>query len=193
METLDVKNLVSETSSIRRRRAEPDGIDRKLDVIMRELPSLDRETEGIVDRVIALHRLFRTAHNTTLEELGTTWEDWKVLCALRYAGEPYRTSPGRLAHHLELSSGAVTARLDKMESRGLLRRLPDPEDRRGVQVEITVEGRALWEECVGVQAEKEMLVASALSEAEKLELNDLLRRLIHAFADVESGRLALRA
>ncbi len=184
---LDVKILGGETSRVRRRQAPPDVIDRKLDVFTREFPDLDRETEGIVDRVLALHRLIRRAHDATLEEVGATFEEWQVLCALRYVGAPYRESPGRLAEQLGLSSGAMTARLTKMEARGLLARLPDPDDRRGVQVELTAEGRSLWERCVGVQAEKEELVAGALTATEKSELNDLLRRLLHAFADVPSA------
>lgn len=181
---LDVKNLHDKTSPVGRRRTPPDRVDRKLEIFLREFPGLDPQTEGIVDRVLELNRLFRRAHQATLDDLGTTFEEWQVLCALRYAGAPYHTSPGSLSERLCLSSGAITARLGKMEARGLIRRLPDPDDRRGVQVELTDQGRELWEHCVGVQAEKEALVAAALSEREKEELNDLLRRLVHAFAEV---------
>jgi DNA-binding MarR family transcriptional regulator len=76
-----------------------------------------------------------------------------------------------------------------MESAGLVRRLPDPDDRRGVKVELTDKGMRLWHESVGVQAEKEKLLAGALSATEKKRLNDLLRRLVLAFdaAAAESG------
>ena len=102
---------------------------------------------------------------------------------LRYAGPPYRGKPGKLAKHLGLSSGAMTNRLDNMAERGLLRRLDDPDDRRGVIVELTEEGQRVWEESVGTQAQKEELVASALDENEKRALNDLLRRLMNAFEE----------
>ncbi len=69
----------------------------------------------------------------------------------------------------------MTNRLDNMERRGLIRRLDDPDDRRGVIVELTDEGKKLWEQAVGAQAEKESIVASALDEREKRQLNDLLR------------------
>ena len=65
-----------------------------------------------------------------------------------------------------------------------MRRLDDPDDRRGVIVELTEEGKQLWDAAVGAQAEKESLVDSALGEREKRELNELLRRLMHAFEDV---------
>jgi DNA-binding MarR family transcriptional regulator len=75
-----------------------------------------------------------------------------------------------------------------MESAGLVVRVPDPEDRRGVQIEITDRGRELWEEAVGVQAAKEQMVASALSSKEKEQLNQLLRRLMLAFEDAAASR-----
>ena len=77
----------------------------------------------------------------------------------------------------------MTNRLDNMERRGLLRRLDDPDDRRGVFVELTDEGKKVWDEAVGAQAEKESIVATALDDAEKQQLNDLLRRLMNAFEE----------
>ena len=75
----------------------------------------------------------------------------------------------------------MTNRLDKLEAAGLVHRLPNPDDRRGIQVELTERGLATWQESVGVQARKEALIASALREGEKEQLNALLRRLMLAF------------
>ena len=181
---LDVKNLEVENLSVpRRRHAEPDAIDEKLVRWTREIPELDVETEGIVDRICYLERTIRRSHEETLEEFAITWGEWRVLGALRHAGPPYHGSPGHLAEQLGLSSGAMTARLDKLEGAGLVRRLRDPLDRRGVVVELTDAGRELWQKSTGVQAEKEALIASALGMGEKQELNELLRRLVHAFTD----------
>ena len=77
----------------------------------------------------------------------------------------------------------MTNRLDNMERRGLIRRLDDPDDRRGVIVELTDEGKDLWDRAVGAQAEKEAIIASAIDERERRQLNDLLRRLMNAFAE----------
>ena len=107
----------------------------------------------------------RRTHDETLEQFGLSWGEFKVLCSLRYGGHGYRSTPGRLGNELSLSSGAMTARLDKMEEAGLLRRLPDPDDRRGVLIELTDKGRDLWEESVAVQAEKESTVAATLDDA----------------------------
>jgi DNA-binding MarR family transcriptional regulator len=85
----------------------------------------------------------------------------------------------------------MTARLDKMEEAELIRRLPDPGDRRGVVIELMPRGRELWEQTIAVQAEKESIVAAALTTKEQDRLNDLLRRLVVAFGE-EHGPLMKR-
>jgi DNA-binding MarR family transcriptional regulator len=52
-----------------------------------------------------------------------------------------------------------------------------------VIVELTDEGKKLWDSAVGAQAEKEAIIAAALDEREQRQLNELLRRLMHAFAE----------
>jgi DNA-binding MarR family transcriptional regulator len=162
----------------------PDAVDANLEIWARELPELDLETEGIVERIHRLERFVDRAMQETLDAFDVSHGEWKVLANLRRAGPPYRGKPGRLAKRLDLSSGAMTNRLDNMEARGLIRRLDDPDDRRGVIVELTDAGRQLWDSTVAAQAEKESLVDSVLGEREKRQLNDLLRRLMHVFEDV---------
>lgn len=181
---LDVKNLVTENALVARKAASaPDPIDERIARWLLEVPELDAETEGIVDRISLLARYLERTHGETLEQFGLSWGEVKVMGSLRYAGPPYRSTPSRLARELDLSSGAMTTRLDRMEEAELIRRLDDPDDRRGVIVELTERGHDLWRQSVAVQAEKETAVAGALGDAEKRRLNDLLRTLVHAFRD----------
>jgi DNA-binding MarR family transcriptional regulator len=158
-----------------------DHVDRFLEEIADELPPIDLEVEGIVDRICSLQKRFLRLSDETVAEFGLSDGEWKVLKHLRKAGPPYRRSAGQLARRIELSSGAMTNRLDRMEEAGLIRRLPDPNDRRGVQVELTDAGRRAWDDTISVQAAKEALVAEALNVKEKRQLNDLLRRLMLEF------------
>ena len=80
----------------------------------------------------------------------------------------------------------MTNRLDRLESAGLIRRLPDPNDRRGVVVELTAAGSKAYEESTAAQAAKEGLIASALNAKEKDELNNLLRRLMLVAEQLDS-------
>ena len=158
--------------------AEPrDHVDNFLDSIREELPDLDLTVEGIVDRINGLSRRIKRLMDETLDERELTWGEWKVLGLLRRS-PGMRRSPGYLAVHAELSSGAMTNRLDNLEKAGLIRRQPDPNDRRGVQVELTDAGVDAYNESTAAQAAKEQLIASALSSKEKDALNNLLRRLM---------------
>ena len=157
--------------------AQKDHVDRFLESIRDELPHLDLTVEGIVDRINGLSRRIKRMMEETLNERSLTWGEWKVLGLLRRS-PGHRRSPGYLAVHAELSSGAMTNRLDRLEAAGLIRRLPDPNDRRGVVVELTDAGSQAYDDSTAAQASKEALIASALTAKEKDELNNLLRRLM---------------
>ena len=159
-----------------------------LQIWKRELPDLDLGTEGIVERIQKLQRYLDRAMNETLAEFKLDRGEWWLLGALRRSGPPYRKSPGKLAEDIGLSSGAMTNRLDRLEAAGLIRRLPDPDDRRALQVELTDAGWQAWQDTVGAQARKEALVANALQPDEKVALNALLRRLMLEFEE-QAGKL----
>src|SRR5256885_16507574 len=91
---------------------ERDHIDSFLESIRERLPMLDPEVEGIVDRIQGLHRRFRREMDETLAEFELDWVEYKLLGLLSREGEVYRSSPGRLARIMELSSGAMTNRLE---------------------------------------------------------------------------------
>jgi DNA-binding MarR family transcriptional regulator len=163
-----------------------DHVDRWLEEIRGELPpDLDLTVEGVVDRILGIGRRLQRLLDETLVGHGLSHGEWKVLSSLRWAGSPYRRSAGELARIADLSSGAMTNRLDQLENAGLVRRLPDPEDRRGVLVEPTTKGRELWEGAIGVQARKEALLTEALNARELRQLNTLLRRVMLAFEERE--------
>jgi len=164
---------------------ETDHVDRFLATL--DLPGVDLTVEGIVDRIMGISRRLRRSMDDTLSAFELTWGEWTVLGTLRH--EPsHRASPGELAKKHELSSGAMTNRLDRLEEAGLIMRVPNPEDRRGILVEITDEGMRVWHESVDVQAEKEALItAAALDAHEREELNGFLRRLMMAFERSEGA------
>ncbi len=162
----------------RPRASERDHVDRFLDEIRSELPEdLDIVVEGIVDRIHGIDVRIHKMLDETLEQYELSTGDWRVLSSLRWA-KAKRRSAGQLAKIADLSSGAMTNRLDQLEQAGLVKRVRDPDDRRGVLVELTAKGRKLHHEAMGVQMEKEALLAAALTDREKEQLNDLLRRVM---------------
>lgn len=188
---LDVKGNFVNTPRVPRARksGERDHVDSFLEEIGADLPAdLDLTVEGIVDRIGDINRRIKWMHGETLDRLGLTMSDWHVLTSLHWAGEPYRRKAGKLARHAELTSGAMTSRLDALEKEGLVRRLRDPDDRRSVLVELTDKGRETHEQGMGIQAEKEALLAEALTAREKEQLNSLLRRVLLTLEDRYPGK-----
>src|SRR6476469_2177842 len=165
----------------RRNQPADDHIDDTISAWRRERPGLDLSGMAVVARLLRVAHRFDEAQDEFFAALGLKpgWLD--VLGSLRRVGDPYRLTPTRLSEEALISTAGMTNRLDRLEQAGLVRRLPDPEDRRGVLVELTDAGRTAWEQSVSAQAEKESLVAAALSAKEKEQLNALLRRLMREF------------
>jgi DNA-binding MarR family transcriptional regulator len=178
---LDVKIIEGQNLTM----PERDHVDAWLDQIEKdaELPDIDLEVEGIVDRIGGISRRLHKLLDDTVAEHGLTSGEWHVLGKLRRSGS---SSPGKLAAQFELSSGAITNRLDRLEQAGLLRRVPDPADRRAVRVELTDDGRRRYLDAVHAQAAKEALVADALTPREQQQLNALLRKLMLRFEREET-------
>ena len=109
-----------------------------------------------------------------------------MLTALRLAADN-RSSPGVLAAELEVSSGAMTSRLDRLEARGVdpaARRQRGPARRRRRDDRG---GPTAWDTAAGVQGRREAFFASALTKPEQQQLNDLLRKLMLAFEEREGA------
>src|SRR6266545_2514776 len=134
-----------------------DHVDRFLDELRDKLPASDLRGEGIVERIFGVQWRLRRMLEETLEQHGLSWGEYRVLGSLRMAAEQ-RRSAGELATKIELSSAAMTNRLDRLENSGLVRRIPD--------------------RAVGAQAAKESIVIAALDVKQQEQLNDLLRMLM---------------
>jgi DNA-binding MarR family transcriptional regulator len=104
--------------------------------------------------------------------------DVGVLSALRFAGPSQQLSPTQLFKGLMISSAGITSRLDRLETRGLVRRERHPNDRRGVLVELTEEGRRVLDEAVKANTEAERELIAALGPAEARDLATLLKKML---------------
>ena len=96
----------------------------------------------LIQEFLAAIRASQTAtellDHTVAEYLGIDGTAYRCLDILDQEGP---MTAGRLAERARLSPGAMTALLDRLEDRGLARRVRDTEDRRRVLVEVTPELR----------------------------------------------------
>ena len=162
--------------------ADPDHIDRLLERLA-SMPGVDRVdplVEGISDRISVIHRRFMLRSKETLDAHGITWRDWQVLTNLLVAGET-PISPSDLSSRLMVTTGAMTNVLDRLEQRGLIRRVRNAADRRSVIVEATEAGARLWHVAVNELGVEEADAVHALTRKEQEQLNALLRKLLAAF------------
>lgn len=144
-------------------------------------PDLDTSPVAVVARVGRLARYLDHRLDSLFGEYGLRRESWDVLASLRRAGVPYRLSPTDLYRALMRSSGAMTNRLRRLEQAGLVRRVVDPGDGRGMLVELTEEGRELVDEVAAAHLDNERTLLAPLSAAEQETLVILLRKLLLSF------------
>jgi DNA-binding MarR family transcriptional regulator len=104
-----------------------------------------------------------------------------VLAALRRSGKPYQLSPTELFNTLMVSSGTMTHRIDRLEQSELVKRVPDPSDRRGTLIELTDKGFNTIEKAVEAHVANEHRILGVLKESERKALTILLRKFLIAF------------
>ena len=144
-------------------------------------PELDTTPVGVIARLGRTIAYLDGGINARLAEFGLTRESWDVLASLRRSGAPYCLSPTELYMALMRSSGAITHRLYRLERAGLIARVPDPADGRGLLVKLTPAGMALVDQIAPVHLDNERSLLAALSEQEQRLLAGLLRKLLLAF------------
>ena len=122
-------------------RAQEDDVDRLIAAWRRERPDMDVSPMQVLSRVTRLALHLDRARKQAFADHDLESSEFDVLSALRRAGKPYQLSPGQLVQETLVTSGTMTNRVDRLVSKGLVERLPDPADRRGVQVRLTAPGR----------------------------------------------------
>lgn len=156
---------------------EGDHVDRLRAQWARELPDLDTEPMGVIGRARRITLRLRPAIEAVFTRHGVDAGEFDVISTLLRAGEPWRLTPTELYRTLMISSGGLTARLNRLEAAGLIRRCAALEDRRSLLVELTMAGRAKAEAAFREDMALERRLLDGLSVAEKEQLAALLRKL----------------
>ncbi|MFE2702490.1 MarR family winged helix-turn-helix transcriptional regulator [Streptomyces mirabilis] len=141
-------------------------------------PDLDTAAMEVFGRVFRLARTMGDRMEKAYAPYGISRGEFDVLATLRRSDAPYTLSPRQLSATLMLTTGGMTGRLDKLERAGLLRRSPDPHDRRGLQVTLTDKGLRLIDEAVGAGLAVQSEALAHLDEEQAGQLAALLRELL---------------
>jgi len=117
--------------------------------------------------------------------------DLDVLTDLDRAGPPHQRTPSELAETLLLTTGGMTVRLNRLQQAGLIERLPNPRDGRGVLVRLTPIGKELAEDALATLLDTQAASLGTLQPSEQADLADLLRTLLIALGDTPAFRPAI--
>jgi DNA-binding MarR family transcriptional regulator len=141
----------------------------------------------LVHELVAATRASQTAtdkmDDAGSRALGVNRTDGRCLDVIQQTG---RISAGELAERAGLTSGSVTAVIDRLEAKGFVRRVADPEDRRKVLLEVTDEMQHRALELWGPLAHR------GIPHLEKLSVSEieLLIRYMHFATELNETRAA---
>ena len=131
------------------------------------------ESVGYLMKRIMLSIVYQA--DKRLDAHGLTSAQWGPLLRLRTAG---RSTVAELARWLQVDAGAMTRLLDRLEKKGLCKRVRSTEDRRVVLVELTADGEAAIAEVPAVLAEVMNAHLAGFSKTEWQALKTYLNRIV---------------
>jgi DNA-binding MarR family transcriptional regulator len=155
-----------------------DSVDRELATWLKEMTDVSPDVEAARQRIGRLARLFtRTLENVAAEHKLSVG-DWEALSAIVRAGGT--CTPTELGRALQLTSGTVSTRLNRLLAAGLVQVVADA-DARSRPVQVTDEGRHRWTTATAGRTSAESELFQALSPREIDALNGHLRTLLAAY------------
>jgi DNA-binding MarR family transcriptional regulator len=151
-------------------------------------PDLDVEPMQVLSRISRLARHLDIARRGAFAEHGLESWEFDVLSALRRQGPPFQLTPGALLRATLVTSGTMTNRIDRLAAAGLVRREPDPRDRRGVLVTLSEQGRDAVDAALTDLLDREQGLLAGLDGGQRATLAALLRGLLAPFDAAHAGR-----
>jgi DNA-binding MarR family transcriptional regulator len=146
----------------------------------RARPDLDLGPLGLFAALAHVYWLTAPEIERLMAAHGVTRGMFDLLTTLRRAGPPYTLAPKQLSQSLLLSGAGITNRLDKLEALKLIRRLPEPLDRRGLKIRLTQAGMRLVDRLLPQLIRLESSLAAGMT---KRQVSDLTR-LLDEFARI---------
>ena len=134
-----------------------------------------KQTHDLLHTVLVVAGVVQDHLEAALEPTGLSLAKLGALRHLAEANEPLAL--GQLAERIACVKSNVTQLVDRLESDQLVRRVPDPSDRRSVRAEITDEGRVRYEAGMKALIAAETELSSELTESDQEQLQELLGKL----------------
>ena len=142
-----------------------------------QVPELSTKPISVVARLVRMSYYVERKVGENLSKYGLTRGEFEVLAVL--TRNPFTNiTPKILQTKILITSGGLSNRIRKLEEKGLLERIPDRGDRRGVILKITDKGRDLTLQAVNSHVEVERQLSACLSSEEQEQIAYLLKKMI---------------
>ena len=158
-----------------------DEVDNLVAAWRAQRPDLDVEPLQVLSRISRLARHLDIARRGAFANHGLESWEFDVLSALRRQGPPFQLTPGALLRATLVTSGTMTNRIDRLAAADLVRREPDPRDRRGVLVTLTDRGLERVDAALADLLHSELALLAGLDRRARRQLADLMRTLLAPF------------
>ncbi|MFI9536159.1 MarR family winged helix-turn-helix transcriptional regulator [Nocardia fusca] len=146
----------------------------------RELPGARTESIEVITPLWRVAKLLSDQRCRTLARLGIDESTLDLLSTLRRAGAPYQLTTRQITARGLVTAGAISQRLARAETAGLITREPTTASRRGVLVTLTPQGHELIERVVRELLDYETSLAECLTADQRTALVDGLHSLAAA-------------
>lgn len=140
-----------------------------------ERPDVDASPMQVLGRLSRIAAQLDAELLAVFRGFGLGEGEFDILATLRRGGEPFARTPGELARHTMVTTGAVTKRVDRLVASGLVSRSASDDDGRGRVVSLTREGRRVIDEALVAHLANEERLLSALDADQRRTLEALLR------------------
>ena len=155
-----------------------DLIDSLINEWQQERPQLDSSAMEIVGRILKLSKILEKSASKALSSYGIHYTDLDVLATIKRSGNPYELTPSQLIKSVLITSGAMTALLNRLTKLELIYRSQDSKDGRIKLVGLTPKGSKLIDKAIETRFNEAKDSISVLNKKENTELSALLKKLL---------------
>lgn len=149
-------------------------------------PEVDTPAHRLVIRLLRLQGLMRQVANIQIRKFGLSGVEVDALATLRKMSSDEPVRPSVLSRHLLVTSGGMTRALKSLSEKGLIRLMPDAEDKRGKNIRLTEKGKALSEDVIHaiLESQGRLWEQAGADERQIRKLDDALKSIL---SNIESS------
>ena len=156
--------------AIKQSQQAPDEVDNLIEEWREEATDLDVEAMAVVGRIIIISQKLQRRISALLRKYDLPYSDFDVLATLRRSGAPYELTPTELMQSVLLTSGAMTALLDRLQLKELIERGEGKFDKRVRTAKLTRKGKALVDKAARVRFDEAKEVIACFTKQERNNL-----------------------